>query len=230
VTGTEPPCRAGCGCVNTFSSKEAEADLKRYRSHGVEGATKALVDAIKDEGIAGATLLDIGGGIGAIQLELLGNGLAKSDSVDATEAYVAVARAEADRRGYAERATHRFGTLNDLASEIEAADIVTLDKVICCDPNVDELLDMVSSKARRMVGLIYPRVTWWNKLASRLIAAWCWITRDSTRWHIHSEAELDRRLRAAGFVGRGIDRTLIWNVALYVRSSERSRETGAATG
>jgi precorrin-6B methylase 2 len=229
MTSGEAPCGPGGGCVNTFSSKEAEADLKRYREHGAEGVTKALVEAIKAQGIEGATLLDIGGGIGAIQLEMLAAGLGRSDSVDATDAYVAVARAEAERRGYADRATHRSGTLADVATDIPQADIVTLDKVVCCDPNLDQLLDAVASKAHRMVGLIYPRVTWWNRVASRLIAAWCWITRDPTRWYLHPEAEVDGRLRAAGFTGRDVDRTFIWEVALYVRSPEASDELAAAT-
>ena len=217
MSGTQQPCGPGCGCVNTFSTKEAEADLRRFREHGVEGATRSLVEAIKAEGIVGANLLDVGGGIGAIQLELLAAGLARSASVDATEAYVSVARAEAERRGYGDRAVHRFGTLAELAPEMEPADIVTLDKVVCCDPNLPELLDAVTAKARRMVGLIYPRVTWWNRIASKLLATWGTVTRDPMRWHLHPDAQVDRPLRAAGYERREIDRTLIWQVVLYVR-------------
>jgi hypothetical protein len=68
-----------------------------------------------------------------------------------------------------------------------------------------------------MVGLVYPRVTWWNKIAARVLAAWGWLTRDSIRWHLHANADIDGILRRAGFVRRDIDRTLIWQVALYVR-------------
>jgi magnesium-protoporphyrin O-methyltransferase len=210
----KPACEC---CVNTFTTKEAEADLKRYREHGVEGPTRSLVDAIKAEGVEGATLLDVGGGIGVIQLELLGAGLARSESIDATEPYVEVARAEAERRGYADRTAHRFGTLADVAAEIDAADIVTLDKVICCDPNAVDLLDVVAAKAQRAVGLVYPRVTWWNRLASRILAAWSRLRRDSLRWHLHTDAQVDGALRAAGFERRDVGRTFIWQVALFVR-------------
>jgi magnesium-protoporphyrin O-methyltransferase len=205
--------------VNTFSTKTAEADLERYRRHGVEGATKALVEAIKARGIDGATLLDVGGGIGAIQLELLAAGLAASTSVDATEAYVDVAADEAARRGFADRTSHRFGTLVGLASELGRSDIVTLDKVICCDPDLPALLDAVTAKAQRIVGLVYPRVTWWNRIASRALAVWGRLTRDTTRWYLHRDADVDGRLRAAGFVGQEVERTLIWHVVIYARPS-----------
>src|SRR5262245_42004305 len=98
-----------CGCANIFSSKEAEADLRGYRDTGPEASTTALVEAIIADGVEGATLLDVGAGIGAIQLELLGAGLARAESVDATEAYVETARAEATRRGFGDRVSGRVG-------------------------------------------------------------------------------------------------------------------------
>ena len=212
------PDKPSCDCcVNTFSTKEAEADLKRYRRHGAEGVTRALVEAIKAEGVQGRSLLDVGGGIGAIQLELLAAGLARSESVDATEDYVSVARDEAVRIGYGDRSSHRCGTLTELAADVAAADIVTLDKVVCCDPDLHALLAAVASKANRMVGLIYPRVTWWNRLAARALAAWGRVTRDPTRWHFHPDAQIDGLLRNAGFERRDVDRTLIWQVVLFVR-------------
>ena len=57
-----------------FGTGEAEGDLKRYRRNGPDSTTKALIEAIVAEGVEGATLLDIGGGIGAIAFELLDAG------------------------------------------------------------------------------------------------------------------------------------------------------------
>jgi hypothetical protein len=214
------PDQAGCscGCPNTFDAKAAEGDLKRYLDRGPEGTTRALIDAIVAEGIEGATLLDIGGGIGAIQLELLAAGAATAESVDATAEYVATARDEATRRGFADRTHGRVGTFESLAPIIEPADIVTLDKVVCCDPNLPALLGEAAARARRMVGLVYPRETWWNRIAARGLAVWGWLTRDPTRWHLHPAGEIDSILRAAGFRRRDVDRTLIWQVALYVKA------------
>lgn len=211
-----------CCSVNTFSRREAEADLRRYRRSGVDGATKALVEALKAQGIEGASLLDVGGGIGAIQLELLAAGLASAQSVDATEAYVEVAREEAARRGFADRTRHVLGTLGDVGDVAEPADVVTLDKVVCCDPDVERLLAEVSTRARRMIGLVFPRTAWWNRVAAGLYDVWGRVTRDPTRWHLHPTPRVDGLLRQAGFVRRDVARTFIWQVALYVREESRA--------
>jgi magnesium-protoporphyrin O-methyltransferase len=211
----ERPCT--CGCPNTFSSKEADSDLRRYLQQGPDGTTRALIEAIAAEGVDGATLLDIGGGIGAIPLELLAKGAATATAVDATEAYVLTARAESERRGYGERIRSLVGTFETLAAEIAPADIVTLDRVVCCDPNLPGLLGAVAVHARRMVGLVYPRETWWNRLAARGIAAWGWLARDRTRWHLHAHADIHEVLTRAGFVRREVARTFVWQVALYVQ-------------
>ncbi|MBI2780325.1 MAG: methyltransferase domain-containing protein [Chloroflexi bacterium] len=212
----DAPC--SCGCPNTFSTREAEADLRRYRERGPDGTTQALIKAIVAEGIDGSTIIDIGAGVGAIQLALLDAGAARATSVDATEAYVDVARAEAGRRGYADRVDARLGLFEAIADEIESADVVTLDRVVCCDPDLPGLLSRVSDRARRMVGLVYPRETWWNRLAARVMDVWSWVTRDPTRWHLHATADIDRILTGAGFTRREVDRSLVWQVVLYVRA------------
>jgi 2-polyprenyl-3-methyl-5-hydroxy-6-metoxy-1,4-benzoquinol methylase len=211
-----PPC--DCGCANVFGSREAENDLKRYRKQGPESTTRELIDAIVAEGVEGATLLDIGAGVGAIVFELLGAGASSALSIDATEAYVDAVRGEAERRGLADRLTGRLGDFVALASEIEPADVVTLDKVVCCYPDMPALLGRASERARRMVGLVYPRRTWWNRVAARVLAAWGWLTRDPTRWYLHQPVDIDRLMAAAGYERHNIARDLIWHVVLYRRS------------
>ena len=213
-----PPC--DCGCANVFSSKEAEADLKRFRKKGPESSTKALIDALVAEGVEGATLLDIGAGIGAIQLGLLGAGAARAESVDATEAYVAAAREEAIRRGFGDRAAGRVGDFVSLAPDVAAADIVTLDKVVCCYRDMPALLGRASERARRVIGLVYPRETWWNRLASRAFAAWGRLTRDPTRWTLHRHSDIDAVLGRAGFERHDVQREFIWQVSIYRRRVE----------
>ena len=209
------PCN--CGCANVFSDKEAENDLKRYRKNGPESSTQALIDAIVAEGIDGATLLDIGAGIGAIQLALLAAGAAHAQSVDATEAYVGAAREEAIRRGFGDRAAGRVGDFVALAPELAPADIVTLDKVVCCYRDMPALLGRAAERATRVVGLVYPREIWWNHLASRLFAAWGWLTRDPTRWTIHRHADIDAVFARAGFARHDVRREFIWQVSIYRR-------------
>ena len=218
-----PPC--DCGCPNVFSAKEARNDLKRYQRQGPDSSTKALIEAILAEGVEGQSLLDIGGGIGAIQLGLLEAGLAHAESVDATEAYVETARDEAARRGFGDRVSGRVADFVSVAAEIPPADVVTLDKVVCCSRDMPALLGRAAERARRILGLVYPRETWWNRLASRLLAAWGWISRDPTRWYLHPTAEVDALLTSAGFERRDVKRELIWQIVVYRRS-----DVGATVG
>jgi magnesium-protoporphyrin O-methyltransferase len=213
------PCECGC-TPNTFSHSEAANDLKRYLERGADATTRALIDAIVGEGIEGRSVLDIGGGIGAIQLELLAAGASRADAVDASEAYVVAARDEAARRGYADRTSDRIGDFVTLAPVVEPADVVTLDRVVCCYPDVDALLGAAAGKARRTIGLVYPRDTWWNRLAAQLMQAWSWVTRDATRWYLYPTARIDDILEKAGFASTmPITRTFVWQVVLYRRTS-----------
>ncbi len=210
------PCECGCS-PNTFSDREAKDDLKRFLDKGPDATTRALVDAIVAEGVAGASLLDVGGGIGAIQLELLAAGVARAVAVDASAAFVQTATAEAERRGYGDRTTAHVGDFAELAPAIERADVVTLDRVVCCYPDVDALLGAAAAKATRMVGLVYPRDVWWNRVVGRVMNAWAWLTRDATRWYLYRTRHVDGILRRAGFAGREVTRDWVWQVVLYRR-------------
>ena len=217
------PERSPCDCgslPNTFSDREAANDLKRYLQKGPDATTRALIDAVVGEGVAGSSVLDIGGGIGAIQLELLAAGASRAEAVDASEAYIVTARDEAARRGYGDRTSARVGDFVTLAPVVDEADVVTLDRVVCCYPDVDALLSAAARKSTRLVGLVYPRDTWWNHVAARAIAAWGWLTRDSTRWYLYPPERVDAVMRGAGFAGRRpITRSFIWQVVLYRRTA-----------
>jgi len=210
------PCK--CGCANTFSDRDAESDVKEYRKNGPDATTQALIDAILAEGIEGATLLDIGAGIGAIQLELLKAGAARAESVDASEGYVEANRAEAARNGFADRTNPRLGDFVALADEVAPADVVTLDRVVCCYSDANALLTRTADHAGRMVGLVYPRVRWWIRALAVVGNPFFRLLRRPITFWVHPEAVVDGPLREAGFVRRPITRTVFWQVVLYVRA------------
>ena len=66
----------------------------------------------------GATFLDIGGGIGAIQHELIDAGVSHATNVDASAPYLDAAREESERRGYAGRVTYLHGDFVELAGSV----------------------------------------------------------------------------------------------------------------
>jgi predicted RNA methylase len=98
------------GVDEMFGERTARHDLRRYRTRGPSKPTRMLLEALRREGIEHATVLDVGGGIGAIQQELLDAGAERATSVEASVAYVRAARDEAERRGHADRINYRRAT------------------------------------------------------------------------------------------------------------------------
>jgi magnesium-protoporphyrin O-methyltransferase len=142
-----------------YDAELAASELSKYRANGPSRWTKTLIEALKAEGVEGSTLLDIGGGIGAIQHELLDAGAAKAVGVDASAAYLDAAREESERRGHGGRVTYHHGDFVDLAEAISSADIVTLDRVLNVYPDWQRLATLSAARAQRLYGLVYPRST-----------------------------------------------------------------------
>ena len=176
-----------------------------------------MLDTLKAQGIEGMTLLDIGGGVGAIQHELLAAGVSSATSADASRAYIKAAQQEAERRGQAGRVTYHHGDFVELAPGIEGADIVTLDRVICCYGDMEALVKLSAEKAHRYYGLVYPRSVWWTKAVVWLENFLQWVRRHPFRAFVHSSAAVDAVLRDNGLERLVHHETLFWQVVVYTR-------------
>ncbi len=191
--------------------------LKTYREKGLKRETRLLAEMLRAEGVSGLTLLDIGGGIGAIEHALLEAGMRRVTNVEASTAYANGARAEAARRGMDGRIDVKHGDFVALAPAISPADVVTLDKVVCCYWEYESLVRLSAEKAGRFYGLILPPDTWWMKLGS-LVEFWLSRPRrGGLRFFIHPIDEISRILREMGFEPCGHGRTFTWRIFLYRR-------------
>ncbi|NOX36888.1 MAG: methyltransferase domain-containing protein [Calditrichaeota bacterium] len=216
-------CHQQCaGIREIFNEKTARKNLKQYLKKGAAKTTRMLLQAIEEANGTAESLLDIGGGVGAIQLELLQQGIQRVYSVDASPAYQAVARAEAERRGYCDRIIYLMGDFVELAPQVPEVDIVTLDRVICCYPDVEHLVGLSARRARRLYGLVFPRERWWVKLGVRGLNTVMWVLRRPFRTYVHSTQVVNNILHREGFVRRYHRTRGMWQVMLYVR--EHSRE------
>ena len=210
-------CRQCQGIEKLFNQRQASKDLNGYRKRGPSKTTQMLVDAIKAEGVEGRTVLDIGGGVGVIQHELLKAGASSCVAVEASTAYIQAAREEAERQGHTDRVVHRHGDFADIAEEIEAADIVTLDRVICCYHDVEKLVGLSSQRASKLFCLVYPRAHWGSGLVVRLFNAGLWLMRNKFRAYIHSSSVVDALVKANGLKQHYYGKTFIWQVVVYGR-------------
>jgi len=212
-------CSQCIGIEESFNQKYVNQELSRYRKKGPSKTTRMLVDAIESEapGVEGLTLLDIGGGVGAIQHALLEAGVEKVTSVDASSAYINAANSEAERRGVANHVSYHYGNFVDLAGDIAPADIVTLDRVICCFDDMHNLVGLSAARARNLYGLVYPRDTWWIRLGLAIANIFCRIRRSKFRAYSHPSNEVEAILRRSGLHRRSYQQTLIWQVVVFAR-------------
>ena len=149
-----------CGCdafSSIFDRRTAERDRDRYRRHGPDRTTRMLLDLLAPYGAPGSSLLDIGGGIGIVDQELLRAGASRAVLVDGSAAYLDVARQEARRAGLLDRIEFIEDDFTRRAEAIGPADIVTLDRVVCCYPDAEALVGLSAARARTAYGLVLPR-------------------------------------------------------------------------
>jgi SAM-dependent methyltransferase len=211
-------CCTHCqGLEREFDSSTARSDLRRYRRRGPLPSTALLLSALRRHGVGGATLLDIGGGVGAIHHELLDAGAVRAIHVDASGAYLEAAREEARQRRHEARVRFLYGDFTDLAPEVPECDVVTLDRVICCYPDMPRLVSLSARRARRLLGLVFPRENWWVRPLFPLANTWFRLRRCPFRVYLHPGSAVVEVARAEGLrpVFRG--HTAIWQVLVFAR-------------
>ena len=219
--GALSTCGPGCACSagNDFSEREVRRDVRSYRKSGPPRTTRWLIEGLRGEGVDGLTVLDIGAGVGAVHQELLAAGAARAVDVDGSAAFVDAARDEAARRGTLGRVRFEVGDFVSLAPEIEPADLVALDRVLCCYSDMVALVRLSAARAERRYGLVYPRDTWWMRVVGRLFNAVAVASRRRTRAWIHRTADVERLVAEAGLRPSLRRSTFYWQVVVYERTA-----------
>ncbi len=205
------------GIESLFDQRLAATQLEKVRRQGPQKTTRLLVEALRGAGVQGATLLDIGGGVGAVQHQLLASGVREVTDVDASSAYIRAARSEAERLGFEDRVRYHYGNFLDLAPGIPPADIVTLDRVICCYDDMPALVAASAEKTQRLYGLVYPRWAWWTRLGIRLLNFLHKLRGNDFRIFAHRSETVESIL-----ISHGLRRTFLryaglWQVAVFSR-------------
>lgn len=209
-------CAQCAGIEKIFTSSHARKELKRYHKKGPAKSTRRLIDVLRSLNLSGMTLLDIGGGIGAIQHALLPEVMESGIDVDASTAYLDVARQEAQKLGYASRCQYLHGDFVELAGEIPGADVVTLDRVICCYPDMHKLMELSADRCRRFLGLVLPRQNWFTRgVMATLINTFTLVTGNPFRFYVHPVAALDSLLLGRGFRLFHDQTSGVWQIRVY---------------
>ena len=203
------------GIENMFDKKAARRALKRYLKKGPSKTTEMLLKAIHKTEVKGLDFLDIGGGIGAIQYDLIKAGASSGTSIEASPAYIDLVKEEVHKNNLAEIIDFKHGDFTAIASDVDSADIVTLDKVICCYDDMSELVRLSSKLSRKIYAVIYPRDAWWTKLALLFINFYPIIMGSPFRVFIHPTKKVEEIIFRNGLKRDYYDTTLFWQVAIF---------------
>ena len=149
-------CCDGEGYDAVFSDRFAKRVAKRYRRRGLNATSSRMVEFLCERGVEGASILEIGGGVGEIQLELLRRGASTVTNLEISQNYEAEAELLIERSGMADRVTRRFVDIAQSPDEVEPADIVVLHRVVCCYADYEGLLSAAGSHARRRLVFSHP--------------------------------------------------------------------------
>jgi SAM-dependent methyltransferase len=212
-----PCCTGPCAAAAHFDAKVADRDLRRYQRRGPDITTRMLLSELRRWPLQGLHLLDVGGGIGVIPAELANSGLASVTLADASPGYLDAARRHLASRDPSRPAQFFLGDFAATASSLPDADIVTLDRVVCCYPDVEALLRRAAARARRMVAFTYPRDRWYVRAAVALENSWYRLIQNPFRAFVHSPDRMSSVLESAGFIRTARHTTLQWALDLFRR-------------
>ena len=162
------------GYDGVFSDRFASRAARRYRRRGLSRSARAIVSFLTERGIEDATVLEIGGGVGEIQVELLRHGVSHATNLEISTNYEEEAAELLHGTGLQGRVDRRLLDIAQQPDDVDPADVVVLHRVVCCYPDYEKLLGAAAGKAGRLLVFSHPprnRVTrgllWWENFWRR---------------------------------------------------------------
>lgn len=202
-----------------FDPRFARRSLRRYLEKGLDRIEKGMVASATAGGLDGAHVLEIGGGIGALQAELLEAGAETGEVVELLPAFEPYARELAREKGLEERTSFRVADILDEPGVVKPADVVLMNRVVCCSPDGVALTTEAARLARRALILSFPRDTVWIRAGLRFMNVGFRLMGRSFRVFAHSRAALREAAEKEGLrlvdAGGGV----AWEFATFRRAT-----------
>jgi magnesium-protoporphyrin O-methyltransferase len=186
---------------SVFSSRFARRQSKRYQRRGLTPAARGIVEFATSQGIAGATVLEIGGGVGHLSIELLRRGASRVTNLEVSKNYEAEAARLLEQTGMTDRVSRRFLDIAQAPDAVEPADVVVLHRVVCCYPDYARLLKVAAGHARKTLIYSHPAANLINRVQFGTENAYRRLTRNDFRSFIHPPQGM---IRAATYDGLAI--------------------------
>ena len=198
-----------------FGRKTAARDARRFRRRGLRGSANAAAELAGD--VRGASVLEVGGGVGSIEIVLLEAGAERATNVELAATYESSAGELLAEHGLTDRVERRIGDFVAEAAEIPPHDVVVMHRVVCCYPDVDALVGSGAAHARRRMVLTYPQQRWIIRLAFTLMAAVMRVGGSSFQVYAHPFERIVAAARGMEVVERKRD-GFVWETAAFAPS------------
>jgi len=195
----------------------ARSYRRRFSKKGFEPSQVQLMQGLSEAGYDNATLLEVGSGVGYLHQTLLEQGAKDAVGIDLAPDMLKEAKEWAIEKGLAERTEYIQGDFIDLLDQVEPADVTILDKVVCCYPHAELLVNSTTAKTKRVYALTYPRKRWFTKLAMEVMAVGLKIIGSDFRAYVHNPDDIERWITGAGFKKIYQAQTFIWLSQTYVK-------------
>jgi magnesium-protoporphyrin O-methyltransferase len=212
-------CCSGKGCDEFFDERVARRDARRYGRKGLDGNARRIVELVRRRRVEGKTVLEVGGGVGAIQLEPLQAGAKRTVNVELSPAYEPYAAELLHANGLDGRAERRLLDFAERAEELEPADVVVLHRVVCCYPDYETLVAAAADHTREQLLMTFPRDAWWMRLGLRTINRLQRLRRNAFRVYLHAPAAIVEVASSHGLETATRERGRIWELVSFERSA-----------
>ena len=211
-------CCTPKGYRQIFSEKNAAGEARRYRRKGLDGTSRRIFDFIKDWGVEGKTLLEVGGGIGAVEIELLRAGVTRAVNVELTPTYETAAGELLVESGLSDRVQRLVMDFTQAGVDVDPADVVVMNRVICCYPDMPKLAGAAADRAMVMLVMSFPNRRWWTRLGLTLANFGFRVIRLQFRVFLHPPAMVLAAVEERGFQTRLNQPGLLWQVVALERT------------
>jgi magnesium-protoporphyrin O-methyltransferase len=199
-----------------FSKRLARRDARRYRRRGLDRTAQLIVDGLAERGVSDATVLEVGGGVGAIEIELLKAGAREATVVELSEEYDGEAAQLLAENGLQSRVARRHGDFVELERDVDAADVVVMHRVVCCYPDPESLVGAAGLHARRLLALSFPRDNWWVRVGWYVVDAWFRLVYRFESF-VHPHERILAAAAGVGFTPVHEHSGPLWHVAVFER-------------
>ena len=212
-------CCSGHSYDEFFTERAARRDARLFRRRGLDSTARRIARFVARRGVPGLTALDVGGGVGALGLELIKGGAAQVLTAELSSGYDRVAAELAEAEGAGDRVERRVLDFATQADDLPRVDVVVMNRVVCCYPDYERLLGAAAGRAGRILAFSFPKETWWTRLGSMIANAVLALRRCGFRSFVHPPAALVATVEGHGFRLAYEHEGALWRVAGFERSA-----------